>query len=236
MARKTKAELAAMAKTFAKRTRDRNYRFRKLTKPQQRVRIAKDVIQYLESGKLVAARAGYLNVPDAYEKYFSSGEVMADLEYELEEAENGDMSDDSYTDTQSQAEMKQVSKELNTQMKLSLTPLHEVFEKTPSCTVCGIGAAFVAAVLRADDTVVGDLDGREDAMQMRHYLGTWFDLPQLGMIEAAFEQQGSFAKAQGSSIISAHRSWQFGEAIYDPEDRMIAIMKNIVDNNGTFVP
>lgn len=44
---------------FRKRLRDRNYRFNKLTKNQQRVRIAKDVIQQLDSKKLIATQGTY---------------------------------------------------------------------------------------------------------------------------------------------------------------------------------
>lgn len=62
MPRLTKAELAEKMKKEAKRVRDRNYRFGKMTPTQQRVTIAKDVLKLLEEEKIVARSGTYMSL------------------------------------------------------------------------------------------------------------------------------------------------------------------------------
>ncbi len=112
------------------------------------------------------------------------------------------------------------------------TKVHKVIEATPKCTACGIGACFVASVLRADKVVVGDMHGESDDRFMRKYLGKWFDLPQLRLIEAAFEIESRHAnKAAGA--MAAER---FGRRFCYDKDRLTGIMENIIDNDGEFKP
>ena len=52
----------ANRRTNSRRFRDRNRRFRKLTKNRQRIKIIKDVIAYLETGKFKATQGLYLRL------------------------------------------------------------------------------------------------------------------------------------------------------------------------------
>lgn len=184
----------ALAKRAAKRVSDRNYRFRLMTPAQKRVRIAKDVIEQLALGKLVAASRGYLTINDA--------RLRASL--------------NSYGSRSSLAD----------------TPWHSIFEKE-SCTVCGIGGVFVAAVGRANKCTVDDSGGSPEGEFMKDYLAAWFDRSQLTMIETAFERDSSFGYSNESEIDDA---LEFSESLDDPGERLTAIMQNIIDNDGNFRP
>lgn len=207
-------------KKLAKRVRDRNYRFRKMTPEQQRVRIAKDVIDNLRASKIVAANDGYLNLR---ENPFEAKDNILSLEYDLCSA--------------SRSERRRIETKIEALRETLETPLHQVFESNKGCTVCAIGGAFVSAVLRADCLKVKDLNDTGDSDAMRDYLGQWFDRKQLGLIESAFEKSVRYAMLHGgSTYVKANEASEFGQKYADPEDRMIAIMQNIVENKGEFRP
>lgn len=109
--------------------------------------------------------------------------------------------------------------------------LHKLIEESPTCEVCGIGACFVAAVRRADKVKVGDLEDSNDDDFMRKYLKQWFDKDQLGLIECAFECGTGWSSGQ-----AAYDAMEFGSQFDDDGERLEAIFKNIVENNGKFVP
>jgi hypothetical protein len=88
------------------------------------------------------------------------------------------------------------------------------------CYVCALGAVFAVAVERDAVECSNVFSYREGAM--RGALAPYFDFGQLRMIEAAFEEW-SYEK-------------EFGDQYEDDAERMIAIMQNIIDNDGTFVP
>jgi hypothetical protein len=125
--------------------------------------------------------------------------------------------------------------------------IDRLLEKAETCHVCGIGSCFVAAVRRADGCTNVDMTKPNDDGFMRKYLAAWFEAEQIGLIEAAFEQTTSYwnrskpadatdddweIKAQGIARDGA----EFGRRFDDPDDRLRAIMSNIVENDGTFVP
>jgi hypothetical protein len=117
-------------------------------------------------------------------------------------------------------------------------PLHEVLEGV-QCEVCGIGSLFVAAVDRMNECSVSDIDAVDDDRFMREYLGGFFEEDQLVLIEAAFEgrfiRRGSTGYAEWSSEVTD--AIRFGNSAgEDAAKRLRKIMKNIVDNKGTFVP
>lgn len=122
------------------------------------------------------------------------------------------------------------------------TQLHVAFEEQPGCRVCALGATFVCAVKRAnalrlsDGTING---GASDTQRfMRSYLGSWFSVEQLGLIEVAFEGTPRFA-ADGTDedLVSAATAfyrmhWRDDSSM----PTMVAIMENIIRNGGRFVP
>lgn len=56
-----KKQLSVLRK-IARRFRDRNRRFQRLTIDQQRIKVLKDVISYLKSGKIIATKGKYLRL------------------------------------------------------------------------------------------------------------------------------------------------------------------------------
>ena len=100
-----------------------------------------------------------------------------------------------------------------------------------SCHVCAIGALFVGWVKRYDGiTVKKFLEYGRNNM-----CGTMsaFDRGNLGMIECAFE---GHRIADGSVMEEDDAAVDFYGRYDNPKDRMVAIMKNIVKNKGTFKP
>lgn len=190
-----------------KRIRDRNYRFRKLSPEKKRVRVAKDVIDQLQAGTLLAGHHGYLNLGDVRNHW-----PPADLPHKFRDLAKGVLY------------MYRERADVN---------LTEVFDEV-KCTVCGIGACFVAAVRRNDQVTVGDLVHWGNDGFMREYLSAWFSREQLAMIEAAFEKSLNFNLSGNRQ--RREQAVKFGLRFDDPTERLIAIMQNIIDNGGTFVP
>lgn len=137
-------------------------------------------------------------------------------------------------------------------------------DKTVSCNACALGSLFACAVnkpeLKAHVKDFLDVDAEEDisfavdstdAREMRRLLEPYFSLSQLELIETAFEC-GNVTNSSGLSESYLNRAVSFGER-YQPEEdeygdfdeeearemdrkRLVAIMKNIIKNNGTFRP
>lgn len=122
-------------------------------------------------------------------------------------------------------------------------------KKLVKCEVCALGACLISHVRLFDEvplTKVADF-GRYDEYYDKeagkgsfefksdrpvHILKKYFSRHQLNMIEAAFEQNNPF----GGDLEELSKAIEFTEGIYEPKDRLKAIMKNIVENDGTFVP
>ncbi len=111
--------------------------------------------------------------------------------------------------------------------------LKALYENMPSCNACALGSMFVCAVSKFNNLSIEEHinDGRKieydknvyDTIKVQEiyygrpteYLGQFFSTAQLDELERAFE---------------ADKSW-------DPRsstERLIAIMKNIIRNKGTF--
>ncbi len=219
-----------------KRIRDRNYRFRKMTPEQQRVRIARDVIDQIEVGDLIAEQGTYLEVPD------DDGLNPEVLREEAEDLRDQADSVYGYMDAQDRSNARRKAARLESKAeKVGELQLCDVLEGT-KCTVCGIGAAFVAAVKRGDDFKIKDFtDGFGDDDKMRQYLKKFFTAKDVALIECAFERSHGFA-AYGDSGLNEQspevlRAVGFGNAHADSsEGRLKAIMQNIIDNGGSFRP
>lgn len=101
----------------------------------------------------------------------------------------------------------------------------------PDCKVCAKGAIFVCAVARQNkvETAKAD-DVREfEGEALSENLRGIFSARQLDLIEAEFEREDmQFTLGPGWEPVMKERE--------DPTERMIAIMKNIIRNKGTFAP
>jgi len=186
---------------------DLNAKFRLGSPEMKRIMIATDVIKYLDAKKIVSAPGTYLLAN------FARPEDMA-----VED-----------------------NKELDSLLKVA-----------SNCDVCALGAIFYAAVIRHDNLKIGILSEFDDIAEgdgyfgifsstMFIYLKEFFPQKELCFIEAAFEgnlvnwyDDSDEGDRDYSGIIERCR--EFSKRFEDPEDRMRAIMQNIIDNNGTFTP
>lgn len=181
--------------------------FSSLSAAERRVRIAQDVIAALKAKRIIADQGCWCRVEDGngVELIVNENDVEPDV--------------------------------------------REVFAKAQSCTVCALGGIFVAAVERFNKLplsnffipeVVND-DGEEayvvedfDYGDFVKYLGKFFSGGQLALIENAFElNDGGLTGDIGEAKGQACALW--GNQYQTAEERMIAIMRNIIRNEGTFV-
>lgn len=101
--------------------------------------------------------------------------------------------------------------------------------KDRDCHVCALGALFVSSVDRfnACELPASDMTTMHRET-LEKYLGNVFSRKQMNAIEAAFEgSSNSYPKVYNSA---------FYQAYPDSTARLVAIMKNIVRNGGTFKP
>lgn len=185
-----------------KRFRDRNYRFRKLSKPRQRVWIARDVISQIRSRQLIPKHGvGYMVLGDYTRNSQFNALCMKEDPSDIREFIGDDV-----------------------------------------CHVCGIGGTFIAALKLADELTFKDINQTQDDQIMRDYLRSWFSDVQIALIECAFERNDAYLQKVGSrerrnkNHDAASRARNFGFEFDRPDQRLIAIMQNIIDNDGTFKP
>jgi len=127
--------------------------------------------------------------------------------------------------------------------------------KDKKCDVCAIGAVFISAVdrfdnLKCEDVVIhtrsastmefhfeqfGDRLGINGITSsgIMNYMTDFFDRNQLRLMEAAFECE-NIACYLDTQIIN--RAIEFGRAESNIENRLIKIMQNVIENDGTFNP
>lgn len=132
------------------------------------------------------------------------------------------------------------------------TQLQKLFGKMQECTVCAKGALFVCAIDRANKLKIENLElprmlrgGSVATQDLENYLGRFFSVHQLDLIESAFEKiemvENEFQTDDEADEVD--EAVEFGELFYneltsakDDENRLRAILENIIVNKGTFVP
>lgn len=107
--------------------------------------------------------------------------------------------------------------------------LDTILEKIPKCNVCALGGLFVEAVKRHDKITTDEISSDPWQHELHYYLKKFFSVEQLRMIEDAFE-------SEGPSMYGNDKALTFCNTLKKPRDRMLKIMNNIVENNGTFRP
>jgi hypothetical protein len=119
-----------------------------------------------------------------------------------------------------------------------------------TCNVCALGGLFMSCTNLNNNTCVsdinyggeGDLLGEkiQDGDTLSNGLNKIFSKKQLQLIEVYFEKgDGWFGEDRytGNYIGEDSRHVQyFNDAYPDDDERLVEIMKNIVANDGTFVP
>jgi hypothetical protein len=121
----------------------------------------------------------------------------------------------------------------------------ELKTKGQPCTVCGIGACFVSLVNLGNsvnakssfsDISCNDISGINDDF-MRPKLRKVFTPRQLTLIECAFERESHFGDDYADvPYKTKDEACDFGYLYPNASDRLIAIMQNIIDNEGFFRP
>jgi len=213
-----KETLRRLQKNYRDRVRRRNKKFFAADKAGKRVIIAQDVIDQLNVGKIKAENLTYLASKELQDIISNSEEDRTDSTGE-----------------------KQLKKELRQ------TEVCDILNKN-NCTACALGSIFVSAVGINDKLKVKDVIshyGYETEVvssdKMHSYLGSIFSKRQLHMIENAFE--GSVVNelllpnvTDEEKCVAFNGGLSEEGGIKNPKKRLIRIMENIIENNGTFVP
>lgn len=159
-------------------------RFESLTKAEQRVEIAKDVIHRIHMSKMKVTCGWYMQGPKDY--------------------------------------------------------------NSPNCKVCALGAAFISTIniansyeLKRIPSVFSRNDFYSEREDLTKLLSRYFSKKQIDLIEEAFEMDrwiGVMDDCFGTPSEKGIAAEEFGKQFKKAEDRLLAIMQNIVDHKGTFKP
>jgi hypothetical protein len=110
-----------------------------------------------------------------------------------------------------------------------------LLENTPECTACAIGSMFLCTVLRDDNLSVKEFNTTHE-QNFRGIIRRFFDEAQLDLIECAFERSPRYCTKLSNLDDDVQKAVNFGKKYTKDRNRLIAIMKNIIRNNGTFIP
>ena len=121
-----------------------------------------------------------------------------------------------------------------------------VISKSHKCGVCAVGALMLST-MRKDSKRLADLVGQQDSGPIDDindgiaYLSDIFNNNNLHMMEFAFEFGGGYVQLDDLNLTRLSTADRIGLALFgvcykDSNDRLVAIMKNVVRNNGTFRP
>lgn len=218
-----------LAKQVAREIAKREAIFKKATVTQKRVLIAKDVIAQIKANKIKPEQGSFVQV-EKVKNFISSSEAdkrTGAWNYAMNRLSDSEGSD---------ADVRQLYLDNTIQQ----------------CSCCALGGMFMSCTLYNNNTTVedlcyagadiGDVILEEGDKSLPNGLNKFFSVAQLKLIEQTFEgDQGAINSGMddGTGEIIDKFSPQ-AEAFYTkykkPKDRLIAIMQNIVKNNGTFKP
>jgi hypothetical protein len=226
-AKPSKAEL--LAKQVAREIAKREAIFKKATVTQKRVLIAKDVIAQIKAKKIKPESGSFVQV-EKVKGFISSGEAdkrTGAWNYAMNRLSDSEGSD---------ADVRQLYLDNTIQQ----------------CSCCALGGMFMSCTLYNNNTTVDDLcyagaDIGDVILEagdnsLPNGLDKFFSVAQLKLIEQTFEgNQGAINSSTDDGtgeIIDkfSPRAEAFYTKYKKPKDRLIAIMQNIIANNGTFKP
>ena len=115
-------------------------------------------------------------------------------------------------------------------------------KKIPACECCALGALFMSCTLYNNKTtvddfteeVIFDFEEKIDSGTFKNGLTRFFSRSQLKLIEAAFECGFGAFRVADKKTMDRVAKWE--EKLPNDQKRLVAIMNNIIDNKGTFVP
>jgi hypothetical protein len=227
-AKPSKADL--LAKQIKREIAKREAIFKKATVTQKRVLIAKDVIAQIKANKIKPEQGSFVRV-EKVKGFMSSSDA---------EARHGSWN----------FAMNRLSDSAGSDADVRQLYLDNTLQQ---CSCCALGGMFMSCTLYNNNTTVenlsyagediGDVILNEDNTEpLPNGLNKFFSVAQLKLIEQTFEgDQGAINSGMddGTGEIIDKFSPQ-AEAFYTkykkPKDRLIAIMQNIIANNGTFKP
>lgn len=180
-----------------------------LTKSQMRVAIAKDVISQINSKKLIPETGVWMYDPRL-------GSIDEYIENLIDKA-----MDDAKNDT----------------CKFMPFNARAFTKKVNRCKVCALGSIFVSAVNLYDDVEFESGDEAVQAFESLEFspLSKYFSPHEMSFIETCFEGEDSAhwtdIDGKDSAIAIA-----YNRSFPSSKGRLVSIMKNIVRNNGKFIP
>jgi hypothetical protein len=226
-AKPSKAE--SLAKQIKREIAKREAIFKKASLTQKRVLIAKDVIAQIKAKKIKPESGSFVHV-EKIQGFMSSTDA---------EARHGswNFAMNKLSDTKGYAaDVRQLYLDNTLQQ----------------CSCCALGGMFMSCTLYNNNTTVEDLSYAgadigdvildEGDKSIPNGLNKFFSLVQLRLIEQTFEgDQGAINSGMDDGtgeIIDkfSPRAEAFYTKYKKPKDRLIAIMQNIINNNGTFKP
>jgi hypothetical protein len=207
--KKTKKQLARekMRREIARR----NKAFAAAATAEKRVLIAKDVLAQIKAKRFAAAHGVWV---DAANKPLSAAPGYIHIAAPI---------DDKFSETDSVRELF-------------------IAGDIQRCRCCALGALFMSCTLYNNKTTVEDFveeiswDFGEivDNGQFKNQLTSFFSRAQLKLIESVFESEnGVFDVGTDDRKRDLVDAWS--HKFRQPEDRLVAIMQNIIRNKGTFV-
>ena len=115
-----------------------------------------------------------------------------------------------------------------------------VDEIEPYCTVCALGSILLSKARLYNNVPTSNFEaiyyhgGRPEIVES---LKDIFPIEQLDLIESAFEKDLIFSSIISDSFIQEIKdAAMFGSEYKVAKDRLVAIMENIIENNGEFIP
>lgn len=110
------------------------------------------------------------------------------------------------------------------------------------CTCCALGAMMLSEIGINDQLEIGETANYDSSFRIQLHssgnrLEEYFDDDQLKLIEIAFELgAGEWDEFEVEDEFQGEKAIDFGYRHDSNTDRLVAIMNNIIKNNGTFIP
>lgn len=214
-------KLSNTPRNIRRRIQRRNEKFLAASVHEQRVMIAQDVIARIRTEQFIPQPGDWVTI--------------STLTNKLKKME--DRIDDAYPGLPTIEAVEKLD-------KFRTEPLQELIVSGVTCTCCALGGMLASCVAIKNDVTVGDyqndeLDGfltlgnGKDPAGLRAIFGRH----QLSMIEYCFENGTGAVSGSEFETNLRERLDDWNDSVpYDPTDRMISIMENIIENKGTFKP
>lgn len=169
------------------------------------VDLARDVIKWIDAKRIVACPGTYLG-----------GEELDDIEYDIE-----------FNAGKTLVGGEEVTGD---------TSLKDIFPKI-KCDVCAIGGLLYSYIDRFNQVNLDEIVG-SDSMAIKK-LSSYFSEGQLRLMETAFEGEiidsGYFREHEYNTYVISNLGKHFYSNYADSDQRLKAIMRNVIRNNGKFI-